>query len=168
LKKTRFLAAAALAGAAVLVTAAPGDAAGLQCREQYSGSFPNGTTFSGNVRPSGPDRAALGEGQLAVPDGPKFILRPDLLSCRRDGGLVPPRGGANNADTRGSAMLVGGGTPFRGTFNMHVEDRGPQAERGLDFVALQVLDAAGTEVYFDANFLASGEVDLIPTDAPAK
>jgi hypothetical protein len=167
MKQTRLL-AVALATAGLLVTAAPVDAVGLQCRVQYSGSWPNGVTFSGNVRPSGPDRAALGEGQHAAPGGPKFVLRPDLLSCRRDGGLVPPAGGANIADTRGSAMLVGGGTPLRGTFNMHVEDRGPQAERGLDFVALQVFDAAGNEVYFDANYLASGEVDLIPTDVPAK
>jgi hypothetical protein len=125
-------------------------------------------TFSGNVRPSGPERAALGEGQHAVPDGPKFVLHPDFLRCRRDGGLVPPAGGANIADTRGSAMLVGGATPTYGTFQMHVEDRGPQATVGLDFVALRVLDAAGNELYFAADYLTSGEVDLIPTTVPAK
>lgn len=76
---------------------------------------------------------------------------------------MPETGGANIADLEGTAHITRDGASLKGTFQVHVEDRGTGYETE-DYFAVRILDAAGEEVIFDANYLQSGDIELVPTN----
>jgi hypothetical protein len=104
-------------------------------------------------------------------DGTLMLLHAKTLFCRRDGGDVPAHGGANVADATGSALILGNRGPVKVVnFQLHLEDRGTamRPEGGSsDFYALRLSDDADNELYLDANYFATGGVELTPTDVPS-
>ncbi len=157
---------AAVVGATSPAWAAKPDPApvALDCKVNVDGSWETGETFNAEVQPNGPLRAAKGPVNLQAPDGTTINVKSSFLRCRRDGGLVPETNGANIADFTGNGTFKAPGQHrVNVTFQAHVEDRGETAERNrLDYFAIRVLDIGGNEIYFNANYLATGSVRLIP------
>jgi len=160
-------AATALAAGCIALGATPQPAVAdfgavtTDCRARFRGTWPPGDRFNGDVRPT---TRFYGVGivhHIAL-DGTQFRLQVETHLCRRDGGSVPQHGGANIADFTGhGTMRSKTGTIEQIEWEAHVEDRGAGSERE-DFFALRCLDANGDEVYFDANYLATGDVVLTP------
>jgi hypothetical protein len=159
----------------VAFLAAPAEGAvSLDCRVRViEASFsaaagqPELKRADGHAKPAGERPIGSGTVIAVLQDGRRFLLQVDTLFCRRDGGLVPPHGGANIADMTGRATPLGLGLLTTGPdleFQMHVEDRGSMASVGQDYLALRVtpVDEPETELVLTANFLAGGEVELTP------
>lgn len=150
-------------GATPAADAAPSpQAPTTDCRVHVQGTHANGDRFNAEiqplVRPFG-----RGPSTHSAADGTVLKVKADTLLCRRDGGTVPEHGGANIADFTGTGtMRRPDGTSQAVSFQAHVEDRGEGENNANDYWAIRALDADGNEVFFAANYLASGTVKLIP------
>lgn len=165
----RLLLGTALAGAIALgiapaEAAKPSDAVTTNCRVHAQGTLVTGDRFNADIKPG--DVRPIGKGPAIhrTPDGIVIKWHAETLLCRRDGGIVPPHGGANIADFNGyGTMQRPGEKPIDVFVQTHVEDRG-EGDRNLDdYWAVLARDpVTGDEVYYNANYLASGTVKLIP------
>lgn len=168
LRTTAIALAAACVGLGAMPPATadpPGSDSGpvtTDCRARLRGTWPAGDRFNGDIRPLGVRPGGVGFLHHVTGDGTQFHLQAETLLCRRDGGLVPEHGGANIADFTGPGTVrTKTGTVSRIRWEAHVEDRGVGHERE-DYFVLHTLDENGDELYFDANFLATGDVVLTP------
>lgn len=166
----RLLLATALAGVTVLGIA-PAEASKpsvgavtTNCRVHVQGTWPTDDRFNAEVKPGAVRPSGSGPAIHQTPDGIVLRWRAETLLCRRDGGVVPAHGGANIADFTGLGTLQRAGEkPIEVFVQTHVEDRG-EGERNLDdYWAVRATDPdTGDEIYFNANYLATGTVKLIP------
>jgi hypothetical protein len=176
-KAARSLAAAAfvvsIAGIATPAFAAPpGGPTTTHCRVRVEHAVlaPESTivrSAHGAVNPGLVLPAGNGEMRVELANGGRVALHADYLICRRDGGTVPAHGGANIADVEGTAQMFDGGKPVDVRFQVHVEDRGAGRETE-DYFALRLSDVDNNELLFDANFLVSGDIKLVPSGMPIR
>ena len=163
--------AAGCVGAASMPTpmaTAESSAATTDCRARFEGTWPDGGRFSGQVRPYDVRPHGRGVVHVVDADGTQLVMHATNWLCRRDGGTVPDHGGANIADSQDGrgTLRPKNGVAIPVTVSFHIEDRGDGARNREDYFAIRAVNAAGDEVYFNANYLASGSVDIIPVTLP--
>ena len=164
----RFAAIALTAGSIGVGATPPAtaDASGptTHCRARFQGTWADGAHFNGQVRPNGARPNGKGVVHHVDADGTQIVMHATNWLCRRDGGIVPDHGGANIADSQDGpgTLRPKNGVAIPVSVSIHIEDRGDGVRNRDDYFAIRAVNAAGDEVYFNANFLASGSVDIIP------